>query len=102
MMKYASTHYDSVVYLPNISSALSVSDELARLIIKLLNRTNVLKVNDFENGKVYFDFLEPVSVEKIKTHEVYEKCRMELFKSKNFRDSLSETENPDIFFSEYK
>lgn len=102
MMKYASTHYDGVVYLPNISSALSISDELARLIIKLLNRTNVLKVNDFENGKVHFEFLEPVSVEKIKTHEVYEKCRMELFKSKNFRDSLSETENPDIFFSEYK
>lgn len=95
MMKYASTHYDGIVYLPNISAALSVTDEFVMLVIKLLNRTSVIKVTDFENGNVHFEFLEPVSAETIKSHEVYEKCRMELFKSKNFREKLVQASNLD-------
>ena len=88
MLKYASKNYDGEVFLPEISSALSITDELTTLIVKLLNRTNVIKVNDFIDGKIYFEFNEAVSVEKIKSHEVYEKCRMELFKSKNFRETI--------------
>ena len=88
MLKYAVKKYDGVVYLPNISAALSITDELTTLIVKLLNRTNVIKVNDFVDGNIHFDFIEAVSVDIIKSHEVYEKCRMELFKSKNFREKI--------------
>jgi len=102
MMKYASTHYEGVVYLPDISAALSVTDELITLVIRLLNRTNVLKVTDFENGRVHFEFLEPISADVIKSHEVYEKCRMELFKSKNFRDKLVQTDDLSNIISSYK
>lgn len=91
MLKYASSKYDGVVYLPDISTALSITDELTTLIIKLLNRTGVVKVTDFERGKVHFDFLGSISIDKIKLHEVYEQCRIELFKSKNYRDSLVAT-----------
>lgn len=102
MMKYASTHYDGVVALPEISSALSLTDELVTLIIKLLNRTNVIKVNDYKNSKVYFEFLSPVSLDVIKTHEVYEKCRMELFKTKNFRENLLQTSDLNTLLSMIK
>ena len=88
MLKYAVKKYDGVVYLPNISAALSITDELTTLIVKLLNRTNVIKVNDFVDWNIHFDFIEAVSVDIIKSHEVYEKCRMELFKSKNFREKI--------------
>ncbi|MBQ2871982.1 single-stranded-DNA-specific exonuclease RecJ [bacterium] len=88
MLKYAVKKYDGVVYLPNISAALSITDELTTLIVKLLNRTNVIKVNDFVDGNIHFDFIEAVSVDIIKSHEVYEKCRMELFKAKNFREKI--------------
>ncbi len=93
MLKYAAKNYNGVVYLPEISAALSITDELTMLIVKLLNRTNVVKVNDFRDGKIYFEFLEPVSSEKIKSHEVYEKCRMELFKSKNYRETILGMQN---------
>lgn len=93
MLKYAFKNYNGVVYLPEISSALSITDDLTTLIVKLLNRTNVIKVNDFIDGKIYFEFLEAVSVEKIKSHEVYEKCRIELFKSKNYRESIVNLSN---------
>lgn len=93
MLKYAAKNYNGIVYLPEISSTLSISDELTTLIVKLLNRTNVVKVNDFRDGKIYFEFLEAVSAEKIKAHEVYEKCRMELFKSKNYRESVINSAN---------
>ena len=52
-----------------------------------------MRLNDFIDGKIYFEFLEAVSVEKIKSHEVYEKCRIELFKSKNYRDKIKSTQN---------
>lgn len=98
MLKYAFKHYSGVVYLPEISTALSITDELTMLIVKLLNRTNVVKVNDFKDGKIYFEFLEAISVEKIKSHEVYEKCRMELFKSKNYKEGLMHMPNLNSIF----
>ena len=93
MLKFASKKYNGIVYLPEISSALSITDELTTLIVKLLNRTSVIKVNDFRDGKIYFEFKEAVSAEKIKQHEVYEKCRMELFKSKNYRETILGMQN---------
>lgn len=93
MFKYAHKHYDGVVYLPNISAALSITDELSTLITKLLNKTEVINVTDFQQGKVYFKFNKAISIEVIKANELYEKCRMELFKSKNFRENLLDTDN---------
>ncbi len=93
MLKFAYSKYDGKVYLPDISAALSIADELTTLIIKLLNRTNVIKVQDFENGKIHFEFLAAVPFSDIKAHEIYESCRMELFKSKKYRDELVSAQN---------
>ncbi len=88
MLKYAANKYGGVVFIPELSASLSISDDLAMLIVKLLNRTNVIKVNEFKQGKIYFDFLTSVSSEIIKNHEVYEQCRIELFKSRKYRENL--------------
>ena len=105
MLKYAYTNKDGVINIPEIASRLSTSNMVIKTCINLLNAANIIKVQQYSDSTIKYDFIGSADLTKVVNLKEYRTFCEILHSTESFRqtfitDSIENIQNSTGKFSD--